>query len=56
MKKSVGFHTKELAKYLDCPHSNSDEMLSCLRGKPAEQVVRFQKEIMVKLFFAKWTF
>ncbi len=48
IKKSVGQYTRKLANYLNCPQSNSNELLACLREKPARQVVQFQKEIEVK--------
>ncbi|XP_032786528.2 venom carboxylesterase-6 [Daphnia magna] len=46
-KNSVAVYTKKLAQYLKCPHENSTQLLACLRQKPANQIVRFQKEIEI---------
>ncbi|XP_046639107.1 venom carboxylesterase-6-like isoform X1 [Daphnia pulicaria] len=46
-KRSVGTYTKKLAQYVNCPQSNSSALLACLRQKPANQIVRFQKEIEI---------
>nr|CAH0100418.1 unnamed protein product [Daphnia galeata] len=51
MKKNVGSYAKQLAKYLNCPQSNSNELLACLRKKPADQLVRFQKKIGIMQVF-----
>ncbi|XP_046451699.1 venom carboxylesterase-6-like [Daphnia pulex] len=51
IKKSVGQYTRKLANYLNCPQSNSNELLACLREKPARQVVQFQKKIEIMQVF-----
>ena len=44
-EKSIGFFTNKLAVDLDCPTSNSSELVACLRGKPARDIAIFRKKI-----------
>ncbi|XP_046452283.1 venom carboxylesterase-6-like [Daphnia pulex] len=47
IEKSVGEYSRLLAKDLDCLSSNSSEVLSCLRNKPARELAIFRKKIEV---------
>jgi carboxylesterase type B len=48
IEKSVGEYSRLLAKDLDCLSSNSSEVLSCLRNKPARELAIFRKKIEVR--------
>ena len=41
--KSINETTNKLASNLSCPISPSKDLLGCLRGKPASDIVMFQK-------------
>lgn len=42
IQKYVGKYTRRLAEHLKCPVEPSAELINCLRGKDAEDIVRFR--------------
>ena len=43
----VGNYTRQLAARMNCPTHNSDQLVQCLRGKDAQQLLQFQRDIQV---------
>lgn len=46
----VGEYTKRLGKHMNCPVSNSTELVDCLRNKDARDLILFQHQIEVCIF------
>lgn len=44
----VGTYTRGLATYMNCPVSNSTELVECLRGKDAKEMVMYLNKIEVR--------
>ncbi|KAK4008458.1 hypothetical protein OUZ56_013598 [Daphnia magna] len=49
LEKSVGSYTRRLGQHFNCPHSNSSEMVACLRTKPAREIVGFRRKIEIMI-------
>jgi carboxylesterase type B len=47
LQTPVGEYTKILAEHLDCPTTNSREILDCLRTRKAEDIVGIRRHITI---------
>ncbi|XP_046453233.1 esterase E4-like isoform X4 [Daphnia pulex] len=51
LHRSVGEYTRLLAEDLNCPTSNSRELLACLRNIDAKQIMESRKKLMIPISF-----
>jgi carboxylesterase type B len=49
LHRSVGEYTRLLAEDLNCPTSNSRELLACLRNIDAKQIMESRKKLMIPI-------
>ncbi|XP_046639321.1 venom carboxylesterase-6-like isoform X4 [Daphnia pulicaria] len=49
IQHSVGEYTRILAEDLNCPTSNSRELLACLRNTDAKQIMESRKKLMIPI-------
>ena len=49
IQKSVGEYTRILAEDLNCPTSNSRELLDCMRKTEAEKIMDSMKKLMIPI-------
>ena len=49
LQKSVGEYTRILAEDLNCPTSNSRELLDCMRKTEAEKIMDSMKKLMIPI-------
>jgi hypothetical protein len=49
LQKSVGEYTRIIAKDLNCPTSNSRELLDCMRKTEAEKIMESRKKLMIPI-------
>ncbi len=49
IQHSVGEYTRLLADDLNCPTSNSRELLACLRNIDAKQIMESRKKMMIPI-------
>ena len=49
LQKSVGEYTRIIAKDLNCPTSNSRELLDCMRTTKAEKIMESRKKLMIPI-------
>jgi carboxylesterase type B len=53
IQHSVGEYTRILAEDLNCPTSNSRELLACLRNTDAKQIMESRKKLMIPIVIKK---
>nr|CAH0110476.1 unnamed protein product [Daphnia galeata] len=49
LEKSVGSYTQKLGRYFNCQHSNSSELLTCLRKVSARKMAGFRRQIEIMI-------
>ncbi|XP_046639318.1 venom carboxylesterase-6-like isoform X1 [Daphnia pulicaria] len=49
IQKSVGEYTRLLAEDLNCPTSNSRELLACLRNMEAAKILEFKRKLVIPI-------
>ncbi len=53
IQHSVGEYTRILAEDVNCPTSNSRELLACLRITEAKQIMESRKKLMIPIVIRK---
>jgi carboxylesterase type B len=49
IQKSVGEYTRLLAEDLNCPTSNSRELLACLKNTEAAEILEFKRKLVIPI-------